>query len=263
MHKVTLTIHPSVIGPAYLAEIGQSQSTKQALVKKKNDGNYERISAFVKCRDFLVDSYSYSKDNLKFGIYGFHFDGTKLQPDWDQACLAHFFSDDKAKNAFLSNIGYIHSIEHANGWPETTVYEAENNILVTEGNKAWLANSLTFSLYSFLLRVACYPDFSKDQNVGTWLIEFGKQQFSDSKYVASISTKTWDRALGNLRLLATPTFCGFDPKKDPVGNIHHNSGFISVFGSHSEISYGTVKKNAHWQLMKERGFELHPKALAA
>lgn len=249
-----------------MSEIYQSMGVRQALLRKTGEHSYERISNYVKCRDFLVDSYTYAKAEKDFNIYGYQFSGSKIQPDWTGTYLALKFPSATERLEFLKNIGYIHAIEHANGWPQTVLKDVEKSLeMVVEGDIKWIKNCLTFSLYSFLLRVACYKDFSKtgEPTVGEWLIQFGKEKFSDSKYVASVDWKTWDRVLGDLDILSTPTWCGFDPRNSPTSTIHHNSGFISVFGSHSEISYACVRRNTHWQLMRERGLEMHPEALKA
>lgn len=261
MQRVELKVHNSVENKGY-AEISQSQSTKQALARRVGENAYERITGFVKCRDFLVDSYAFAKENKDFSIYGFSFKGSQMQPDWSGVYVVHLFANKDDRENFLRNLGYINAIEHANGLPITVVKDAGGNELLTEGDKFWLKSSLYLSLYTFLLRVACYKDYSKSKepNVGEWLVEFGKQQFSDSKYAASVAIKTWDKVLGNLKLIETPTFCGFDPKHEGVSKIHHNSGFISVFGSHSEINQQSVRENSHWKLMQERGLETHTKA---
>ena len=266
MQKVKLTVdRRTTPNDGGYTEISQSQTTKQALARRMGEHHFERITGYVKCRDFLVDSYAFAKANKDFGIYGFSFPGSKIQPDWTGAYLVHLFSGKEEKNNFLQNIGYIHAIEHANGLPQTVIYEASDTELVTVGDKRWLHNSLTLSLYTFLLRMACYKDYStsKEPNVGEWIMNFGKQQFSDSKYAASVAVKTWDMVLGNLKLLETKEFCGFEPGKVSVGTIHHNSGFISVFGWHTEINPKTAKSGEHWKIMAERGLEMHPKTKAA
>lgn len=251
MKSVKVTIDKSVKDNG-MAEIYQSQNTQQALLRKVDDGHFERITNFVKCRDFLVDTYSYAKEKKDFGIYGFSFQGSKMQPDWSGAYLMLHFAEDKSRNNFLKNVKIIQSIEKKNKFTETEVREVKDSKdLIAIGDKQWLGNCLMFSFYSLLLRIACY-DLNAEKD---WIADFSSKGHSDSKYIASVPRKTMDKVLADLSLLETPTFCGFDPKKDGVGSIHHNSGFISVFGWHTEISPQTVKHNAHWKLMQERGLE--------
>lgn len=246
-----VTIDPSVKDGG-MAEIYQSQNTKQALLRKVDDHNFVRITNFVKCRDFLVDTYSFAKENKDFGIYGFSFQGSKMQPDWTGAYIMLHFSDAKSRQNFLEQVEIIQAIEEKNKFTPTKVLKVEGSQdLIAVGDKKWLGNCLMFSFYSLLLRIACY-DLNTEKD---WIADFSSKQHSDSKYIAAVPRKSMDKILADLSLLETPTFCGFDPKKDSVGSIHHNSGFISVFGWHTEISPETVKKNKHWKLMQERGLE--------
>lgn len=236
-----------------MAEIYQSQGSRQALLRRDGDAEFTRITNFVKCRDFLVDTYSYAKENKDFGIYGFSFQGSKMQPDWSAVYVLMRFQDDKSRDQFLTHIDQIiRPIEKKNDYRETALYEVKGcSDIVASADPKWLQNCLSFSLYSLLLRVCCYEfDASKD-----WITAFSNMKSSDSAYIASVPRKSLHRVFEDLSSIATEQFCGFDPKKDYVGSIHHNSGFISVFGHHTEISPSTVKQNRHWQEMKKRGFE--------
>lgn len=255
MKSVVVSKHKNVNDGVGYAEIGQSQHTKQALLMR-NDASFTRITGFVLCRDFLVDSYSYAKVKKDFGIYGFSFKGSQMQPDWTGAHIQMHFSDAESRENFLKHIPQImHKIEKSNQYKLTEIMEIEGNKLdlVAVGDVKWLQNCLSFSLWSLLLRVCCYSfDATKD-----WIKEFGSLSTSDSLYISSVPRKTLDKVLDDLSNIATDTFCGFDPANPNVGvgMIHHNSGFISVFGHHTEINPSTVKKNAHWQEMQKRGLQ--------
>jgi hypothetical protein len=257
---VTVSTDPSVKDGG-LAEIYQSQTTKQALLRKDSETSFTRITDFVLCRDFLVDSYSYAKAGKDFGKYGFSFKGSQKQPDWTGVYIQMRFQDAASKKQFLTHLEQIiHTIEGANGYDLTEVREIKgSDDLVAIGDKRWLQNCLSFSLYSLLLRVCCYTfDATKD-----WIKVFSAMDSSDSKYISSVNRKTLDTVLADLSVLNTKNFCGFDVEKENTGVIHHNSGFISVFGSHSEISPSTAKRNPHWQEMKKRGLEMHPQTARA
>src|SRR5688572_4232807 len=105
MQRAEIVKHPSVPDNG-MAEIYQSMATRQALLKQTGPNAYERISNFVKCRDFLVDSYAFAKENKDFGIYGYKFNGSQLQPDWTGAYLALKFEKAEDKKNFLQNVGY-------------------------------------------------------------------------------------------------------------------------------------------------------------
>lgn len=239
-----------------LGEIYQDMDTKQALLRRISDTKYERYTPFVKCRDFLVDVYSIGLGAKKqFSIWGFEFDGANVTPDNTGVYIMLKFPNATAKNHFEENLGKLHEIEEQNGYTKTVYHELSTDNGMVIGHKKWLKSCLTFSLYSFLLRVLCYP-LGKGAD---WLEKFGKGNKTDCKYVGSIKSATWKKVLDDLSILYTEEFCGFDPKKTNTHTIHHNSGFISVFGSHTELSPEAVKKNAHWKHMKELGLELHTK----
>lgn len=237
-----------------LAEIYQSMNLHLALVKPTEEKDvYERITAFVKCRDFLCDVYSFSKAKMDFSIYSMKFAGSKESPDYDAVYLMAQFPDKDAKKSFLEHMELLKEIEKKNDFEVTTVVTLEGTEdVVLLGDKKWLASCLTFSLYTFLLRVLCY----KFANKKDWLKEFAKEKHSDSRYVESIHADTWKKILDDLSVLNVKPWCGLDPKTMGTSAVHHNSGFVSVFGSHTEISIDSVKKNEHWKHFKELGFKL-------
>lgn len=229
-----------------MAEIYQSNSTQQALLRREGPAEFTRITNFVKCRDFLVDTYSYAKENRDFGIYGFQFKGSKMQPDWTGVYIQMKFHDSHSRDNFAKHLKILHKIEETNGYDRTETFEVKDEKdIVVVADKRWLDNCLSFSLYSLLLRCMCYTfDAGKD-----WIAAFSGTTGSDCKYIASVPRKTLDKVLADLTLLKTKEFCGFNPANPStgVGMVHHNSGFISVFGSHSEISPTTVRTNQHWK----------------
>jgi hypothetical protein len=236
-----------------MAEIYQSNATQQALLRREADGSFSRITNFVKCRDFLVDTFSFAKENRDFNIYSFGFSGSKMQPDWTGVYIMMKFNDSASRENFLKRVKFIHAIEKTNGYNTTELMEVEGEkSLVAIGDVRWLQNCLSFSLYSLLLRCMCY-NFDADGK--DWITPFTKKTASDAKYIASVPRATLDKVLQDLTTIQTKTFCGFNPKKDETHVIHHNSGFISVFGWHSEINADTVKTNNHWKEMEKRGLE--------
>ena len=241
-----------------LAEIYQSCGTRMALLRTTDKADVlDKITAFVKCRDFLVDSYSYHKAKKNFKIYGFEFKAAAEELNYDQVRLLLDFSTAPEQSNFENHLKFIRDIETANNMSKTTIHKVDgkSNQIVMIGDARWLQNCLMFSFYTFLARLACYPVSASATNYRSWIAELGTQKTSDGKYVKSIAAGTWDKILTNLTLLETDDFCGFNPKEEEVHTIHHNSGMISVLGYHTEINEETVKKNPHWKLMQERGLE--------
>lgn len=232
-----------------LSEIYQSKATKFALLKQLSDASdsYEQITPLVQCRDFIGDVYTSTTQKAFFGIYGMSWDGTKESPDTDAIKLLVKTPDAASKANLIANARFIHAIEDANSIPRSQIIDNTGNELVIFGDKRWLTNVLYVSLYTFLWRVMCYEIKTED-----WVAEIGAQSHSDSRYLASIKKETWSKILANLSLIDTPEFCAMSVASN-VSAVHHNAGFISTFGTHSEISYATVKSNPHYQLMITRG----------
>lgn len=236
-----------------MGEIYQSMATKQALCRVVGENQYQRYTPFVKCRDFLVDAIGCGLVDRKFSIYGFQYNEGKAGLDLSGSYLAHQFQNQKDRDCFEGNLHHLHKIEEQNGFSPTEVFQSgnEKDQVISVGDSKWLKSCLTFSLYTYLLRIMCYP-LNQDKD---WLQKFAKSNSSDAKYAASISPKTWEKILGDISTLFTKDFYGFDSLKENLHVIHHNSGFISVFGSHSEINPAAVKKNKHWQEFVKLGLE--------
>lgn len=239
-----------------LGEIYQSIDLELALLRKDNPNEFTKITSFVHCRDFLVDSYTYSLSKQDFGIYGFSFKGSTESPDWSGTYLLLKFPDRDTYNNLQKNIKYLHQIEDLNMIPRTRIEDADEGSVVI-GSSMWLSNCLYFSLYTLLIRLACI-DVSEPEDYQEWIEKLSEleEDHTDCAYIASIPESSLTKVLQDLRSIETDSFCGFDPKKHSVYEIHHNSGFVSVFGNHTELSKLTVKKNEHWMIMKDRGFKL-------
>lgn len=236
---------------ASLAEIGQSMNARFAILRSM-DGGYEQITPLVKCRDFMCDVYSSTLQKYDFSIYGMSWKGSTDKVDWNGANLLLKFPSDQAKTDFFANLKKLHQIEKNNKLTLTKITEVASDEVVVEGNKVWLQNCLTFSLYTLLLRVFCYPLKEKD-----WITEFSKQSWSDSKYIANFDRPTLDLILDDLSLLKTTEWNGLTYAKDGVSAVHHNSGAVGVLSWHTEQSPSAVKKNTHYQELKARGLKTY------
>lgn len=258
--KVKVSTHAKVKDDG-LAEIYQTMDCKQAILIPTDKGEFTRITSLVQCRDFLVDVYTFDEVGRSFLIYGMR--NPSVRPSREGVFLYLVPPKEEMKEQFQKNITLIHNIEIVNYFEPTQVFEVEGDdkALVIVGDKKWLMSCLSFSLYSSLLRVACYE-------LGDNWIESMRQQYkkkkekaTDAMLVNSVSDKTWDRILSDLSILDMATFCGFEPKKTDEYTIHHNSGFYSVFGTHRELDQDTLRSgNLHWQHFSKEGYDLYTKA---
>ena len=241
-----------------LAEIYQSMTVKQALLRGA-DGVYERITPYVLCRDFLVDVYSFSNAKKDFGIYGMAFNGSKEQPEHHHLPILLRFPSKQTKEIFLNHILLLRDLEDHNRWGWTDLYQVNDLEIIAEGSAEWLSSCLLVSLYTFLLRALCYDFETKASDGWKWILAFGNLKGTDPRYAASIAAPTWERIFADLAILRMKDFCGFDTNKEEIRTVHHNSGFISVFGYHTELSQAAVHRNAHWKHMQKQGIRTYTK----
>ena len=239
----------------HLSEIYQSMQVRQALLHKISDTEYERITPFVLCRDFLTDVYTFSQDKQDFSIYGMSFKGSIESPDWDKVYILLRFPDKKARENLYQHSTILFSIEHNNSiYPYTEIQDISELESLVIGPKEWLKSCLTFSLYTFLFRAFCNEFIASSSN---WWLVFKEKQGTDANYINYIDPQTWETILKNLSILYTDEFCGFPVSTEyhNLHRIHSNSGFISIFGKHRETSSGDVRENKHWQIMQQKGIK--------
>ena|SRR3990167_1941396 len=250
-----IKITTSLSDGQHLSEIYQSMNVKQALLHKISDTEYERITPFVLCRDFLTDVYTFSQVKQDFSIYGMSFKGSIQSPDWDKVYLLLRFPDQKAKDNLYWHSTTLFYIEHNNKiYPYTEIHDISELESLVVGPKEWLKSCLTFSLYTFLLRAFCNEFTSNSSN---WWVAFKEKHGTDASYINSIDPQTWETIMGNLSILYTDEFCGFpvSTEHNSLHRIHSNSGFISIFGRHTETNTGSVRENRHWQIMQQKGIK--------
>lgn len=239
-----------------LAEIYQSMATKMAVLRRDGENEFTRITPLVVCRDFLTDVFSFSEAKKVFDIYGCSFDPSLDTVQKDGVFLQMIFPNNKAQENFEKNLHHLFEIELGNDYLLTEYIPTENKLeCVLIGDKRWRQSCLAFSLYTSLLRVFCYD--CPDEGWIPAMRKLNGNKFTDARLVASVDDETWERVCCDLSVLNTEAFCGLPVDKHDVHEVHHNSGFYSVFGTHRELNPETVKKNIHWQKFKEAGWKLH------
>lgn len=238
-----------------LGEISQSMAIRFAILSGSNTDGFTQLTPTVKCRDFLCDVYSSALQKFSFSIYGMSWDGANNPISFDQLSLLLLFPSETAKKAFFANINKLHGIEEHNSFNPTAVYESEqisgasNLEVIVDADPRWLMSVLSFSLYTLLLRIMCY-DLPES---GDWIGHFAGLSHSDSRYINSWPRESLDKILNNLSLLKMESWNGLTYAEHKTGGVHHNSGIVSVFSSHSEINQSTVRQNKHWQHFQSLG----------
>lgn len=236
-----------------LAEIPQSIRLRFSICERNGNEVEELITPCV-CRDFLSDVILSSRIGNKFSIYGMTWDGSRSIP-MDKPRFTLHFPDEATRKNFEKNLKFVHQIETNNKIELTSYTHVENNVSYIEGAAEWLNfSALSYSLYTLLLRIICYPIKTED-----WITEIGNGSYSDSKYIKSFDRDTLCAILSDLSILNMSEWCGLSYKDHGVSSVHHNSGIVSVCSYHSEISENMVRKNTHYSILKEKGFKLYIK----
>ena len=233
---------------------GSATILRLALLKQEGPEKFEQLMPLVRCKDFICDVYwsSFGKTDINF--YGMKWNGKKDSPDWEQVNLLVNFPNKEMQNFFMENLQHLWEIEGANGIPLTQVFTVDECNVVLLGNKKWLSNLLYLSLYVFLIRLMGVKPIATED----WIGELQEQTGTiDGKFLSTISKETLRKVFSELDLLASDKWCGFEIEEKTKYTIHHNSGFVSIFGFHDEMNPNNVKTNFHWQEAKQKGLELY------
>lgn len=235
---------------------GSATILRLALLKQTEPDEFEQLMPLVRCKDFICDVYWSSLGKIDISFYGMKWQGKKDKPDWEQVNLLVNFPNKEMCVYFTENLKYIWEIEEANDIPSTTLLVVDELNVILLGNKKWLTNLVYLSLYVFLIRLMGVDKIISDN----WIEEIQKKKETiDGKFLSTISKEVLERIFSDLSLLESEKWCGFEIKPETIYTIHHNSGFVSVFGYHDEMSPIKVKENFHWQEAHKRGLELYTK----
>jgi hypothetical protein len=237
-----------------LAEIYKTGSLLQmALLKPRKDGSYDQLHCLVTCKDFIGDIYraSMKKENINF--YGMAWEGKTKGTDWNNINLMIKFPKDNMRASFLQNFGLLRSMEAANEIPGSTLHETEDkDVFVVLGGSYWLSNIVKLSFYLFFLRL-----LGAGVSIKTDVAELYKceENQPDIKGLKSIPMATFVKLCADLNLLNFKEWDGLESTEfgKHSRTFHHNSGILSVFGTHCEVNYEVVAKNEHYKEAKKRG----------
>lgn len=230
-----------------LGELVQSTKVKFSVLKPVED-NYEQITPFVLCRDFICDVYYSSLVKKDISIYGMEFKGSEVSPSWDSVYLQLYFPSEKMKKQLYENISILHSIEDKSGVVRSEILDLSPKQSVVIGNKEWLNSALSLSLYTLLIRLFCNKFENED-----WITQIIESKSTDSKYLADFPRATLDAILNDLSILKMENWCGLE--FDDIHAVHSNSGIIAVCSKSSESSTAFVKMNKHWQHIQKLGLK--------
>lgn len=186
-----------------LSEIFQSMDVKIAYVNRK----YEEVSVPAKCRDFLGDCIYSRKTKQSVGIYGFHYN--YQDKPYDDCRFSLKFPDDASRANFVKNLSYLHEKEKQAGVRLSEIMETQHdNTVVIEGSNWWISTIWKVSLYTFYLKVMCYPSLANLKS-------------PENSYITYLTPEKEAKMLSKVK-----TRKEFLP--DSTGSAHNYMGFVST-----------------------------------
>jgi hypothetical protein len=197
--------------PTKYSEIFQTISLLFSFVKKEGD-TYTQLFQPVKCRDFLGDLIYSKKSGLSICIYGFNYSYKTHPYDEDMLRLSLTFPNKETYLNFKGNYHIIEEKERKYGIKMSTYYKTQDELsIIIEADPIWQSNTWKLSLFSYYLKLMCYPDVNKPEQ-------------PETQYAQKLTPEIETRLLSKLHVLE-------EPLQDSVSMAHNYSGFVSIIGS--------------------------------
>ena len=180
------------------SQIYQEVNVKFSFLKRGDGKNtFRELFPQVLCRDYLSDCVAASilGETIIYGIYGFELnEGIEIS----ELLMS---VDVKSKKHFERGLAVIRNLEKEfkNIKKGLKVYKTDiGNRYVIEADKVWLTNSLTISLFTFLIRCINHntPYFRKFENLFKHIVE--NEEGNDTSYIKQISNINIRTLLSNI-----------------------------------------------------------------
>ena len=211
---------------------------------------------FVKCRDFLNDIFFYStyiKKDIK-SIYGLNYSIKDQEIDWKNPQLLLKFTNQEHLDLFIKNINYLYSFETFYEIAFTVVEETTNKqIILLTFSSFWLKNTITLSLYTYILRCLCYP---LEGNFWEFILNFKikKLDWNNKSYqilnpegdlICEIEKNNLFFLIQNLpEINVNLENLDYYIKNEYIYTIHDSLGFVCQIRYHiNKTNYPNIEKN--------------------
>jgi hypothetical protein len=156
-----------------LSEDSQKSTIRFAFCSHKNLV-YTNITAWVKCRDFLNDTFfvqnhtNITKEPAEIYVFGFKYKATIEKTLNTLAIIAHDRLElNRIKLEITKIINTLEKHIYPNYQPTSTLFDFEKHtnlpVLIVKPSIIWLTNTYTFSLFTGLLRFFTYEKL--DNNI--------------------------------------------------------------------------------------------------
>lgn len=218
-----------------LFESMQVNEVRFAFTNKQDNGDYQLITNFVKCREyfneFLMKNHHPKEFDFK-EVYGFVYKYEEYPYNMKNPSIAIKLPKKDMYPVFVKNLEFLNAIEDFNGMEKTFIVETSEATtrgvsFVLEFSPTWINSCILFNIYTLLIKLATLD--IKHNSIKNLTDVFKHSRPSEITYVESITTKVFNAILNNLKALMKldNTFVdGFSQIRAPY-DVHGNSGLIA------------------------------------
>jgi hypothetical protein len=193
------------------SEIFQTKSLLFSFVTRK-DEVFTQLFQPVKCRDFLGDLIYSKKTGEPVHIYGFSYSYKKDPYDEDMLRMSLTFPNEETLQNFCNNARFLISKEEKADVATTFMNFLKKDPLtiVIEADPIWQSNTWKLSLFSYYLKLMCYPDVTKPER-------------PELEYAQKLTKEIENKFLSKLNVMEE-----FPPEYPGISGAHNYSGFVSI-----------------------------------
>jgi hypothetical protein len=205
------------------SEIFQTKSLLFSFVTRK-DEVFTQLFQPVKCRDFLGDLIYSKKTGEPVHIYGFSYSYKKDPYDEDMLRMSLTFPNEETLQNFCNNARFLISKEEKADVATTFMNFLKKDPLtiVIEADPIWQSNSWKLSLFSYYLKLMCYPDVTKPEQ-------------PESEYAQKLTKEIEEKLLSKLNVMEE-----FPPEYPSISGVHNYSGFVSIIRGYNTKEMQTL-----------------------
>ena len=213
-----------------LGEAFQANDIKFAFLNPTEDGDFQMIHSWVKCREYFNELLmtNYHPDFKYTPTYGFTYNQKEYPLDLSATRIALKFPTAHQKQTFLDNVQWIHTIEAANEVDKTITIDVNEQELIVIASKLWIQNCLLINIYTLLLKLATLNAKMGYKHLEN--IKIKECTPSEIEYIKTLTHKTFNNILENCAYIArcpSKYVDGSDTLRYP-GEVHASTGLMYI-----------------------------------
>jgi hypothetical protein len=213
-----------------LEEAFQASDMKFAFLNPTEEGNFQMIHSWVKCREYFNELLmtNYHPEFKYQPTYGFTYNQKEYPLDLSATRIALKFPTAQQKQTFLDNIQWIHTIEAANEVDKTITIDVNEQELIVIASKLWIQQCLLTNIYTLLLKLATLNAKLGYNHLKQ--IKIKDCTPSEVIYITTLTHKTFNNILENCTYIAecpSKYVDGSDTLRSP-GDVHASTGLMHI-----------------------------------